>query len=105
VVGQEGNQGQANYAASKGGLIAFTKACAKEFSSRKIRVNAIAPGFVRTRLTDVVSDEAKSRMMARVLLERMGEPVEIARAILFLASEDSSYVTGQVLNVNGGMYI
>jgi 3-oxoacyl-[acyl-carrier protein] reductase len=105
VVGQEGNQGQSNYAASKGGLIALTKSCAKEFSTRKIRVNAVAPGFIKTRLTDVVSEEAKSRMLVRVLLGRMGEPAEVAKAVLFLASQEASYITGQVLNVNGGMYL
>lgn len=105
VVGQEGNIGQANYAASKGGLIAFTKACAKEFASRNILVNAIAPGFIHTRLTDAISEEAKKRMTDRILLGRMGEPADVAKAILFLASEDSSYVTGQVLGVNGGLYV
>lgn len=105
VVGQEGNLGQSNYAASKGGLIAFTKACAKEFASRNILVNAIAPGFIHTRLTDVVSEEAKSRTLSRILLGRMGEPEEIAKVVLFLASDDSSYITGQCIGVNGGMYI
>ncbi|MBI5597972.1 MAG: 3-oxoacyl-[acyl-carrier-protein] reductase [Elusimicrobia bacterium] len=105
VVGQEGNIGQTNYAASKGGVIAFTKACAKEFASRNIRVNALAPGFVRTRLTDAISEEAKTRMAERILLGRMGEPEEVAKAVLFLASDDASYITGQVLGVNGGMYI
>lgn len=105
VVGQEGNQGQANYAASKGGLIALTKTCAKEFATRKILVNAVAPGFVKTRLTDVVSEEAKERMLQRCLLARMAAPSEIASVVAFLASEDSSYITGQVLGVNGGMYI
>ncbi|MBI4386056.1 MAG: 3-oxoacyl-[acyl-carrier-protein] reductase [Elusimicrobia bacterium] len=105
VVGQEGNVGQANYSASKGGLIAFTKSCAKELASRNILVNAIAPGFVRTRLTDILSDEAKRLLVGRILLGRMGEPVDIARAALFLASEDSSYITGQVIGVNGGMYL
>lgn len=105
VVGQEGNLGQSNYAASKGGLIAFTKACAKEFASRNILVNAIAPGFIHTRLTDVVSEEAKSRTLSRILLGRMGEPEEVAKVILFLASDDSTYVTGQCIGVNGGMYI
>ncbi|MFH2204411.1 MAG: 3-oxoacyl-[acyl-carrier-protein] reductase [Elusimicrobiota bacterium] len=103
VVGQEGNIGQANYAASKGGLIAFSKACAKEFSSRNIRVNAIAPGFVKTRMTDAVSEEAKERMLQRCLIPRMAEPKEIAGVVMFLASEDASYITGQVVGVNGGM--
>src|SRR6185295_7716556 len=89
VVGQEGNIGQANYAASKGGLIAMTKACAKEFASRNIRVNAVAPGFIKTRLTDAVSEEAKKRLADKILLARLGTPEEIAKGILFLASEDS----------------
>jgi len=105
VVGQEGNAGQANYAASKGGLIAFTKTCAKELCSRNILVNAIAPGFIKTRLTDAVSEEVKKYMTSRILLGRIGDPVDVARAALFLASEDSSYITGQVINVNGGMYL
>lgn len=105
IVGQEGNPGQANYAASKGGLIAFTKACAKEFSSRNILCNAIAPGFVKTRLTDVLTDEQKEQLNRRILLGRLGDPQDIANAALFLASEESSYITGQVLAVNGGMYI
>lgn len=105
VVGLEGNIGQSNYAASKGGVIALTKACAKEFCSRNILVNCIAPGFIKTRLTDVVSDEAKKRMIDRILLGRIGDPIDIARVVLFLASEDSSYITGQVINVNGGVYL
>ena len=105
VVGQEGNVGQANYAASKGGLIAFTKACAKEFSTRHIRVNAVAPGFIKTRLTDVLPEEAKKKLTERILLGRLGEPSDIAKGILFLASEESSYITGHVLAVNGGLYI
>lgn len=105
VVGQEGNVGQANYAASKAGLIGLTKACAKEFSSRNIRVNAVAPGFIKTRLTDVLSQDAKKKMTERILLGRLGETADIARAILFLASEESSYVTGHVLAVNGGLYM
>lgn len=105
VVGQEGNAGQANYAASKGGLIAFSKACAKEFASRNILVNAIAPGFIKTRLTDAVSQEARQTMLNKILLGRIGDPFDIARVALFLASEDSSYITGQVISVNGGMYL
>lgn len=105
VIGEEGNAGQANYAASKGGLIAFTKTCAREFASRNILCNAVAPGFIRTRLTDIVPDAEKQKFLSGVLLGRIGEPVEIARAVLFLASEDSSYITGHVLNVNGGGYM
>jgi len=104
VVGQEGNAGQANYSASKGGLIALTKTCAKEFSSRNINVNAVAPGFIRTRMTDVLTDEVKKKILERIPLNRMGEASDIANVVLFLCSERSSYITGQVLAVNGGMY-
>ena len=105
VVGEEGNIGQGNYAASKGGLIAFTKSCAKELATRNVLCNAIAPGFIKTRLTDAISPEAKEYMMRRILLGRIGEPLDVAKAALFLASDDASYITGQVLNVNGGMYL
>ena len=105
VVGQEGNAGQANYAASKGGLIALTKSCAKEFGSRNILVNAIAPGFIHTRLTDGLPEEVKAGLKSRAPLGRWGEPIEIAGVVVFLASEESSYITGQVINVNGGMYL
>ncbi len=105
IVGQQGNAGQANYSASKGGVIALTKTCAREFASRGILVNAIAPGFIRTRMTDTISEEARKKLLEAILLGRMGEPEDIARAALFLAGEDSSYITGQVLGVNGGMYM
>ncbi len=110
VVGQEGNAGQANYAASKGGLIALTKAAARELASRNILVNAISPGFIRTRLTETLPQEAKDYLLNKILVGREGakgrpgEPAEIGRAILFLCSEDSSYITGHVLAVNGGGY-
>ncbi|OGR89254.1 MAG: 3-oxoacyl-[acyl-carrier-protein] reductase [Elusimicrobia bacterium RIFCSPLOWO2_01_FULL_60_11] len=105
IVGLMGNAGQANYSASKGGVIAMTKTCAREFASRKILVNAIAPGFVRTRMTDTLTDEQKQKLSSMIPLERLGEPEDIACAALFLASSDSSYVTGHVLSVNGGMYM
>lgn len=105
VVGQEGNAGQANYAASKGGLIAFTKSCAREFASRGILVNAVAPGGVKTRMTDAVPQEIRDRTIAKIPLGRLADPLEIARAVLFLVSEDSSYITGQCLGVNGGAYV
>ncbi|MBI4055617.1 MAG: 3-oxoacyl-[acyl-carrier-protein] reductase [Elusimicrobia bacterium] len=105
VIGQMGNAGQANYAASKGGLIALTKTCARELASRNILINAIAPGFIRTRLTEVLPEEVKKQHLASIPLGRFGEPEEIASAALFLASDDSPYITGQVLGVNGGSYM
>jgi 3-oxoacyl-[acyl-carrier protein] reductase len=105
LVGEEGAAGQANYSASKGGVISLTKSVAREFASRNITANAVAPGFIRTRLTDAIPEEAKKKLQEKILLGRVGEPVEIARAVLFLASDDSSYITGHVLNVNGGGYM
>ena len=105
IVGLMGNAGQANYSASKGGLIAMTKTCAREFASRSVLVNAIAPGFIRTRMTDMLSEEQKQNLSSLIPLERLGEPEDVARAALFLASPDSSYITGHVLSVNGGMYM
>jgi 3-oxoacyl-[acyl-carrier protein] reductase len=105
VIGQEGNAGQVNYAASKGGLIAMTKSVAREFASRQITANAIAPGFIHTRMTDAVPQEFKDKLIVKVPLGRMGEPVEVAKAVLFLSSDESSYITGNVLNVNGGGYM
>ncbi len=105
VVGQMGNAGQANYSASKGGVIALTKTCAREFASRNILVNAVAPGFIRTRMTDALSDEQKKKLTELIPLARLGEPEDVARVVLFLSTEDSSYMTGQILAVNGGMYI
>ena len=105
VVGIMGNAGQANYSASKGGVIALTKTCAKEFSSRNILVNAIAPGFIKTAMTDALSDEVKAKCAEVIPLKRLGEAQDIANSALFLASEDSSYITGNVINVNGVMYM
>jgi 3-oxoacyl-[acyl-carrier protein] reductase len=105
VVGQMGNAGQANYSASKGGVIALTKTCAREFSSRNILVNAIAPGFIRTRMTDALTEEQKKKLLELIPLGRLGEPEDIAKVALFLCSEESSYITGHVVSVNGGMYI
>ncbi len=102
VVGIEGNAGQTNYASSKAGVIGLTKSCAKEFASRNILVNAIAPGFIHTRLTDAIPEEPKKKLYERITLSRIGEPSEIANAIFFLASDDSTYMTGQVLVVDGG---
>lgn len=105
VVGEMGNAGQINYSASKGGVIAMTKTCAREFGSRGILVNAIAPGFIRTAMTDALNDNAKEAMAAMIPLGKLGEATDIANAALFLASEESSYITGHVLSVNGGMYM
>lgn len=105
VVGQMGNAGQANYSASKGGVIALTKTCAREFSSRNILVNAIAPGFIRTAMTDALPDDAKKRLAEQIPLQRLGEAQDVANAAMFLCSEESSYITGQVIAVNGGMYM
>jgi 3-oxoacyl-[acyl-carrier protein] reductase len=105
VVGQAGSAGQANYAASKGGLIALTKALAQEMASRSITVNAIAPGYIATDMTSVLPEDVKQKILATVPLGRMGRPEDIAAAVKFLASEDAAYITGQVLAVNGGMYM
>jgi 3-oxoacyl-[acyl-carrier protein] reductase len=105
VVGQAGAAGQANYAASKGGMIAMTKALAQEIGSRGITVNAVAPGYIETDMTKVLPDEVKARILAQVPLGRIGQPEDIASAVKFLASEESSYITGHVLAVNGGMYM
>ncbi|MCB4755715.1 MAG: 3-oxoacyl-[acyl-carrier-protein] reductase [Elusimicrobia bacterium] len=105
IVGLMGNAGQANYAASKGGVIALTKTCAREFAKKNIQVNAIAPGFIKTAMTEKLADDAKAALAAQIPQERLGEPQDVANAALFLASEESSYITGQVLSVNGGMYM
>lgn len=105
VVGLMGNAGQANYSASKGGVIALTKTCAREFSSRNILVNAIAPGFIRTAMTDALSEESKKKLADQIPLGRLGEAEDVAKAALFLCSEDSAYITGEVISVNGGMYM
>lgn len=105
IVGLMGNAGQANYSASKGGLVAMTKTCAREFAKKNILVNAIAPGFIRTAMTDKLSDDVKKALSAQIPLERLGEAQDVANASLFLASEESSYITGQIISVNGGMYM
>jgi len=103
IIGIMGNAGQANYAASKGGLIALTKTVAKEFGSRGINVNAIAPGFIQTEMTDKLSEEAKQKLLGFIPLARMGKTEDVAKLALFLASEDAEYITGQVVQVDGGM--
>lgn len=103
VVGITGNIGQANYSASKAGLIGLTKSMAREFASRSIRVNAVAPGFIKTEMTERIPEEIKTGYLDRIPLKRFGEPLEVANVALFLASGLSSYVTGQVIIVDGGM--
>jgi 3-oxoacyl-[acyl-carrier protein] reductase len=105
VVGQAGSAGQVNYAASKAGLIGLTKALAQEMASRSITVNAVAPGYITTDMTKDLPEALKQKIMASIPLARMGTPEDIAAAVKFLASEDASYITGQVLAVNGGMYM
>lgn len=103
VVGIEGNAGQTNYSASKAGIIGFTKSLAKEVASRNILVNAVAPGFIETNMTDVLKQEVKDEIAKNIPLKRMGTPQDVANVVKFLASEDSSYITGQVISVDGGM--
>lgn len=105
VVGQMGNAGQANYAASKAGLIGFCKAMAREVASRQITVNVVAPGLVETDMTKAITESSKTDWAAQIPLGRMGSPDDIAAAVGFLASDEASYITGQVLAVNGGMYM
>lgn len=103
VVGVAGNAGQTNYSASKAGIIGFTKSLAKEVASRNILVNAVAPGFIDTDMTKVLSDSVKEGIHAQIPLRRMGTPREVAKVVKFLSSDDSSYITGQVINIDGGM--
>lgn len=103
VIGIMGNAGQANYAASKGGMIAFTKSCAKEFASRNVRVNAIAPGFIETEMTASLSPEIRDSYAKVIPLGKMGTPLDVARLCMFLASEYSEYITGQTIAVDGGL--
>jgi 3-oxoacyl-[acyl-carrier protein] reductase len=105
VVAETGNAGQANYVAAKAGLIGLTRAIAVEVASRNITVNAIAPGFIATRMTEPLSQAVKDQIMARIPLGRMGTDVEVAAAIVFLASDEAAYITGHVLDVNGGAYM
>ena len=103
VVGISGNAGQTNYSASKAGIIGFTKSLAKEVASRNICVNAVAPGFIETNMTDILKEEVKEEIAKTIPLKRMGSTQDVANVVKFLASEDSSYITGQVINVDGGM--
>ncbi|MHB0968451.1 MAG: 3-oxoacyl-[acyl-carrier-protein] reductase [Thermoanaerobaculia bacterium] len=104
VVGMMGNPGQTNYAASKAGIIGFTKALAHEIGSRNVTVNAIAPGFIATAMTDAMTDDAKAALEGRIALRRLGTGDDVANAVVFLASDQASYITGTVLNVSGGLY-
>lgn len=103
IIGIMGNAGQANYAASKGGIIALTKSTAKEFAARNIRVNSIAPGFIKTKMTDKLSDEIIDSYSKAIPLSRMGLPEDVANLCIFLASDQSSYITGQTINIDGGL--
>ena len=105
IVGLTGNPGQANYSASKAGLIAFTKTVAREFAGRGITCNAVAPGFIDTPMTQVLPDNAKEALIARIPLERLGTPEDVAEGVIFLASDRATYITGHVLNINGGMFM
>jgi len=105
VVGASGNPGQANYVAAKAGIIGMTKAVAKELATRNITVNAVAPGFIETDMTAVLGEETRENLMGQIPLQRLGKPEDIAYAVKFLASEEASYITGQVIHVNGGMYM
>jgi 3-oxoacyl-[acyl-carrier protein] reductase len=105
VVGEAGNAGQANYAASKAGLIGLTKSMAQEMASRHITVNAVSPGFIETDMTSVLSDEIKAKVLEAIPLRRLGKPEDVAAAVRFLASEEAGFITGHVLAVNGGMYM
>jgi 3-oxoacyl-[acyl-carrier protein] reductase len=105
VVGEIGNFGQSNYAASKGGVISFTKTVAKEYARDKIIVNAIAPGFINTKMVKGITQKVIHQIIAHIPLGRLGEPEEVAKLVSFLASDDANYITGQVININGGMYM
>jgi 3-oxoacyl-[acyl-carrier protein] reductase len=105
VVGQTGAAGQANYAASKAGMIGLTKSLAREFASRNITVNAVAPGFIQTAMTDVLTDEQKAAIKSIIPLGRYGTDADIAAAVSFLASDEAGYITGHTLDVNGGMHM
>jgi 3-oxoacyl-[acyl-carrier protein] reductase len=105
IVGESGNGGQAAYSASKAGLIGLTKSVAKELASRNIRVNAVSPGFIGTDMTAGINEEMRKKMLENIPLARLGTPEEVANAVVFLASDSAAYITGEVLKVNGGMYM
>ena len=103
IVGAIGNAGQANYAASKAGLIAMSKCLAQEIAARNVTVNCVAPGFIETPMTDAIPEEARNALIAKIPMDRLGTPEDVANAVAFLASDEASYITGQVIHVNGGM--
>ncbi|VAW84175.1 3-oxoacyl-[acyl-carrier protein] reductase [hydrothermal vent metagenome] len=105
VVGVSGNAGQANYAAAKAGVIGFTKSMAREVASRNITVNAVAPGFINTDMTKDLPEEQKQTLLGQIPLSRLGDPAEIAATVAFLSSSGAAYITGETINVNGGMYM
>jgi 3-oxoacyl-[acyl-carrier protein] reductase len=105
VIGQMGNAGQSNYAASKAGIIGFTKAAARELATRNITVNAVAPGFIDTAMTAVLDDKARAQLQAQIPMQRLGTPEDVAGVVTFLLGDDAAYVTGQVLNCDGGMWM
>ena len=103
IVGVSGNPGQANYVAAKAGVIGFTKTAAQELASRNINVNAVAPGFITTDMTDALSEEVKNQMLAMIPLGKLGSPEDVAKTVMFLLSDDAAYITGQTIHVDGGM--
>ena len=103
IVGLRGNAGQANYAASKAGLIGMSKSLAKELAARNVTVNVVAPGFIQTDMTDVLADKVREALLGSIPMKRLGQPEDVAKAVAFLASEDAAYITGQVLCIDGGM--
>jgi 3-oxoacyl-[acyl-carrier protein] reductase len=105
VIGVTGNAGQSNYAAAKAGIIAFSKSLAREIGSRGVTVNVVAPGFIATDMTSDLPEDARAKMLEQIALGRLGEPADIARAVAFLAGPAASYITGETLHVNGGMYM
>jgi 3-oxoacyl-[acyl-carrier protein] reductase len=105
VSGQIGNMGQANYSASKAGVISFTKTVAKEYAREGVIVNAVAPGFIRTRMVETIPEKVIEKILKQIPLSRLGEPEEVAKLVRFLASDDAKYITGQVISINGGMYM
>jgi len=105
ITGLMGNAGQANYSASKAGVIGFTKAVAREYAERGITVNAVAPGFIATAMTDAIPEKEREALIKQIPLQRLGTPLDVAHAVYFLASEQASYITGQVIGVNGGLYM